>query len=329
MDDRAGHGDERSFGHPVNRRWPVVRAVVACAALVAVSCGSVDDESEMAVLDAERIEVGGAPWGIAVDGATVWVSDASRATLLALDAGTGRVQREVATGAPDPRDTGIAIEGDRLWVANLGGSVGILDAATGAAVGRVPVGPGEPAAIAVSGGWAWVPLHGPSGGAARIDVELSREAIPTPLPESGFAVAAAGGAVWISGLDRDLFALDTATGDLRRQVELPGAPRGVAVAAGDVWVSLRDRREVVRVDGESGQVLARIGTQGQPWPIAAGSGSVWVAELEGRLLRIDPGSNRVTATADVPIQARAVAVGAGAVWVTSQAGAVARVATSR
>ena len=92
-----------------------------------------------------------------------------------------------------------------------------------------------------------------------------------------------------------------------------------------MWVTLRDRREVVRVDSATGGVKARIATQGPPWPIAAGGGSVWVAELDGRLLRIDPNANRITGTAAIPVQARAVAVGTEAVWVTSQTGTVTRV----
>lgn len=316
--------------HSPNLRHRVVGIVVGGLAVVAAACGSADTgQPDVAVLDAERIVIGGAPWGIAVDGTTVWVSDASRATLVALDADSGRVQREVATGAPDPRDAGIVVAGGRLWVANLGGSVGVLDATSGAPIGRVAVGPGEPAAVAVTGRSAWVPLHGPGGGLARIHVDLTTEPVPIELAEPGFAVVAAGETVWVSGLDRGLFALDAETGEVRYEVDLPGAPRGVAVASGDVWVTLRDRREVVRVDGESGDVLARISTQGEPWPVASGSGSVWVAELDGRLLRIDLDSNRITGTAAIPVEARAVSVGGGAVWVTSQTGVLTRVDAER
>jgi len=62
----------------------------------------------------------------------------------------------------------------------------------------------------------------------------------------------------------------------------------VAVAAGDVWVSLRDAGSVVRVDGDSVEELERIPVDRQPWPVAAGGGFVWVATGAGRLLRIDP-----------------------------------------
>lgn len=113
-----------------------------------------------------------------------------------------------------------------------------------------------------------------------------------------------------------------------RTVEVGDAPRGVAVADGDVWVSLRDARAMIRFDAATGKEVARIATAGQPWPIAAGRGYVWVATLEGRLLRIDPARNDITAEAEVAPPPRGVAVGADALWVASQTGGLARVSPS-
>lgn len=322
----VAHPGTRDAQQAGRRRRRAVAAAVLLGAL-AVACGDGGSTvPEVAVLDAERIDLGGAPWGVAVDGDTVWVSDASRATLVALDAATGTARREVATAAPDPRDTGIAVGDGRLWVANLGGTVGVIDAPTWTPLGRVSIGPGEPAAVAVAGEFAWAPRHGPGGGLTRIDADLDGDTAPIPLPGSAFAVAIAGGTVWVSGLDDGLFAVDAATSTLRLEVDLPGAPRGVVVAAGDVWVTLRDRRQVVRIDAGTGDVTARIELDGRPWPVATGAGAVWAATLEGQLVRIDPDTNRVTATATVGPQPRGVAVGRDAVWVTSQPGTVTRVA---
>lgn len=290
-----------------------------------MACGGSGDAAPD-VLDAERIAVGGSPWGVAADGDTIWVSDASRATVVGLDATTGTVSGEIPTGAGDPRDAGLALVDGRLWVANLGGSVGVLDAATGARVARIQVAPGEPAAVAVAGPWAWAPRHGPGGGLTRIDARSMGDPAPTAMRDSAFAVAVAGDRVWVSGLEGGLFAVDASTGEVRLDVDLAGSPRGVTIAAGDVWVTLRDRREVVRLDGDTGEILARIDVDGQPWPIAAGAGAVWAADLDGTLVRIDPTTNRVTATASIAPQARGVAVAGDTVWVTSATGVVTRVA---
>ena len=306
--------------------------MVTLVVFLIAACGSGGSPERRVVeaLPAERIEVGGAPWGVVADGAGAWVTDASRATVLRLDA-AGAVVRELPTAAPDPRDAGLAMVGSRLWIANLGGTVGVLDVDSGEAVSRVAVGPGEPAAVAPAGdGGVWVPLHGPGGGLARLATDPAVAAPRrTELPESGFSVAVVAGRVWVGGLDRRLVSVDAASGEVERTVDLGGAPRGVAIAAGDVWVSLRDAGTVVRVDGESGEELERISIDGQPWPVAAGGGFVWVATGEGRLLRIDPGTDRVTGAATVGPNPRAIAVADDAVWVASQSGVVARIALSR
>lgn len=315
-----------------------MRAVVLVAAVLgATACASDGGEEPDAastttrpqVLDlaADTFQVDGAPWGVAVDGQTVWVSDAARGLLLQIDAASGAVLGEVATGAPDPRDSGIALRDGQLWVANLGGTVGVVDIDTALPTIRVATGEGEPAAVALDDRWAWVPTHGPGGGLLRLDRnDPQLDPLTVPLPESGFAAAPTEDAVWVAGLDRRLFAVDPAMGTVQRTIDVGGAPRGIAVADGDVWVSLRDERAVVRIDAATGAEIARVDTGGQPWPIAAGRNTVWVATLEGRLLGIDTATNAVTAQAAVGPEARGIAVTARTVWVTGQSGSVTRVA---
>lgn len=321
----------------VARRRRAARAMASLAVLAGAGCASGGGEPDAAPkppqgavveLAAESFPLDGAPWGVAIDGDTIWVSDTSRGALLRIDAISGNLRDRIATGAPDPRDTGVALDAGELWVANLGGTVGVLDAATGEPSARVPTGEGEPASVSLDDRWAWVPTHGPGGGLVRLDrADPALDPLAVALPESGFAAAVSDGTVWVAGLERRVFAVDAATGDVERTIDVGGAPRGVAVAAGDVWVSLRDERSVVRIDEATGDVVARIETGGQPWPIAAGRDMVWVATLEGRLLGIDPSRNAVTARATIGMEARAVAVADAVVWVTSQRAALTRVTT--
>lgn len=316
--------------------WRVISSAIAVAITVA-SCGSdgvgppepvaTTVQRSIAQLGAEPLVVRGAPWGVAVDAGVVWVSDASRSTVLRIDAATRKVVGELPTGAPDPRDSGLAASGGQVWVANLGGTVGVLDAATGDMVARVTTGDGEPAAVAVDGRWAWVATHGEGGGLVRLDrARPDRDPVAVVLPESGFAVAVAGDRAWVAGLDGRVFAIDAKDATVVGTFDLGGAPRGVAVQDGDVWVSLRDARAVVRLDGDTGKQVARIPLDGQPWPVAVGGGFVWVATLDGRLLRIDPALNEVTGEAQVGPEARGIAVATDRVWVTSQSGVVSSVA---
>ncbi len=308
---------------------PVI-AAAACGSDNTAAPDSAPTTNDRAVLElvTESIQLGGAPWSVAVAGDAVWVGDAARGAVARVDAASGDLVAEFATGAPDPRDAGIAVADGQLWVANLGGTVGVLDAVTGQAAGRVAMGEGEPAAVALDDRWAWVPTHGPGGGLVRLDrTRPSTDPLRVALPESGFAVTVADETVWVAGLDGRVFAIDAPSARVVRTFDVGGAPRGVAVADGDVWVTLRDARAVVRLDATSGDEVARIPTGGQPWPVAAGGGYVWVATLEGRLLRIDPTRNDVTAEAEVGPEARGVAVGASDVWVASQSGVLTRVRT--
>lgn len=268
----------------------------------------------------------GAPWGVAIDGDTVWVSDASRGALMEVDANTGEVVRELPTGAPDPRDSGLAVDAGQLWVANLAGTVAVIDTATRQVVSRSATAGGEPAAVALDERWAWVPTHGPGGGLVRIDrTDPAGEPMRIPLAESGFAAATVDGTVWVAGLDGLVFAVDTGSGRVEQTIDVGGSPRGVAIAAGDAWVSLRDSRAVVRIDATTGREVARIDTGGRPWPIAAGRDFVWTATLEGDVLRIDPALNAVTGRASVAPEARGIATAEDAVWVSSQVGILTRV----
>lgn len=98
------------------RHHVVVTALAGLAAVLLASCGAGEPaEPAVVALVATQIDVGGALWRIAVDGDVVWVSDASRATLLELDAATGRLRREGAIGAVDPR-----APGSRLTTAGCG-----------------------------------------------------------------------------------------------------------------------------------------------------------------------------------------------------------------
>ena len=333
--------------HPPNLRHRVGgRAVTRCrvrratlslaAVLASAGCASEGGQQQDATsttserpveLDAETFAVSGAPWGVVIDSGTAWVTDAAGGTVLQVDAATGEVVDEIVTGGPDPRDAGVALADGRLWIANLGGSVGVLDLATRQIAARATTGEGEPAAVVLDERWTWVPTHGPGGGLVRLERDdPRRDPLVLTLPESGFAAALVDGTVWVAGLERRVFAVDAATGTVLRTIHAGAAPRGIAVAAGDLWISLRDERAVVRVDPDTGDEVARIATGGQPWPIAAEGDIVWVATLDGRLLRIDPSTNAVSARATAGPDPRGVAITEDVVWVASQSGSVTRVA---
>jgi YVTN family beta-propeller protein len=97
---------------------------------------------------------------------------------------------------------------------------------------------------------------------------------------------------------------------------------GLAFGHGSVWVASASHGIVSRIDSQTGEVVANIDVQGAPLGIAVdeSSGAVWVANK--RLMRVDPETNRVVAEIPIPKDAMpsgvdSVAVGEGAVWVSS------------
>jgi hypothetical protein len=100
--------------------------------------------------------------------------------------------------------------------------------------------------------------------------------------------------------------------------------RGVAQAAGSLWISCSDtsagapgKGSVVRVDPVTGGVLARIAVDPQPGRIAAALGMLWVPSFDrSTLTRIDPRTNTVTAVVKLPAPAQTIVAAGGALWVS-------------
>jgi YVTN family beta-propeller protein len=105
--------------------------------------------------------------------------------------------------------------------------------------------------------------------------------------------------------------------------ELPvgGAPTGLSVGAGAIWVASPDAGIVWRIDASATTSSALpINVGGRPAATAADDAAVWVSDTAaGTISRIDPATDDVIETIPVGNAASGVAVGAGLVWVAVQA----------
>jgi YVTN family beta-propeller protein len=124
--------------------------------------------------------------------------------------------------------------------------------------------------------------------------------------------------------------LDPATGDVRAQIPVGGAPGPSAADAGSVWIADTLDDGVSRIDAESGQVT-RIDIGGEPAGVAVGEGFAWVANAtEGTVAQVDPGANRVVGSLKVGNGPTGVAVAHGDVWtLASVDGALVRIDLAR
>ena len=190
-------------------------------------------------------EPGPAPTGAGVDvtQGAVWVANGS-ARLFKVDPGSARISDRI--DLPQPAD-GVAVDGDTLWAISAGAAgVMEIDSRSGRVRNTLQITsrPGStrpiPIAITAGEGAVWV-LNANTPSVTRIDPELGAVTDTTELGVGSNPTAIATGAnsVWVarSG-DGSLARIDAESGDLR-SIPLGGAPTGVAVSRGRVWVSVQ------------------------------------------------------------------------------------------
>jgi YVTN family beta-propeller protein len=178
--------------------------------------------------------------GLAVGGGSLWVVDRLANAVSRIDLATAKVEDSVAVGA-DPLRTAIGF--GALWVANSDDATVSVIRPGVAEPETIPVG-GRPFGIDAGEGAVWVGSNSLSQiyridadtrrVVERIDVSASRA-----LPSGLFDVVAGAGAVWgANWAELTLVRVDPDTNRVVARIKLPGAPRGIAVAGDDVWVSL-------------------------------------------------------------------------------------------
>jgi YVTN family beta-propeller protein len=225
-------------------------------------------------------------------------------------------------------------------------SVAVIDATTNRVLAGVPVG-ARPTAVAVSridpltrkvvktigiggpaidlaldGGSVWV-ANGTAGTLARVDQRASVVAETLDLkgsnaflPNSVYAVAAGGGAVWVSEGLRSLVRIDGRTHGVANTIDVESAPTGLAVGEDAVWTATTGLDRVLRIEPRTNAITARVAAT-HPVAIAAGEGAVWVVAGIDSVWRIDPQTGTVTDTIPVGKKPLGVAAAGGSVWVAN------------
>jgi YVTN family beta-propeller protein len=261
-------------------------------------------------------------------GGTSSPAPAGSPRLVEVDAGTGEVVGDVSLrGAP----AAVAVAGRSAWLADANrGTVSRVDDGGGEAQ-RIALG-GSPGVAAVAGGSVWV-AGVPGETVTRIDRQT--EAVTQTVRLSGAstsALASGAGRLWVADTANDrLIAIDPASGDVRRAIDLELDPTALAVGAGAIWVADYGEHSVAEVDARSGQTLVSVNVGKGPVALAVGEDGVWVANaLDSTVSRIDPASGAVVATIPVDSGPVALAAAHGSVWVASEhAGTISQLDPSR
>jgi YVTN family beta-propeller protein len=214
-----------------------------------------------------------------------------------------------------------------LWVANLGSaSLSRVDPATNRVTGTVAVG-ASPCGLAAGAGAIWVDGYG-TGNVERVDprtLERTRRIASGP---GVWDVAFDGRYVWAdNNADGTVVKIDPRSNRVVRRIGTGGAPTGLAVAFGSLWVGSNgySDRSFFRISLRSGAVQritpgclrpAYFAVDGaaDPWVTCIGDGIV-----AGRVLRLDPHTNRVEARVTVGRNPGDGAIDdAGRVWIPNK-----------
>jgi ABC-type branched-subunit amino acid transport system substrate-binding protein/DNA-binding beta-propeller fold protein YncE len=199
---------------------------------------------------ARRVKVGagkrGAPAtfsGVSLGPRAVWVTDGTT-RLLKVDPQDASVIRTFDLQRPVDD---VAVGMGRVWaISAASASVFEIDPGRGSVLARIPIAgrPGStrpaPFAVAVGEGAVWV-LNFNTSSVSRIDPRLAAvtATIPLGVGSNPFAIATGAGAVWVvlNG-DGAVARIDPRTGAVRT-IRVGGAPTGVAVSHGHVWISVQ------------------------------------------------------------------------------------------
>jgi YVTN family beta-propeller protein len=211
----------------------------------------------------------------------------------------------------------IAFTPGAVWIANSqDDTVSRLDA-HGRLTATIAVGD-EPTGLAVTPGALWV-ANGLDDTVTRVDTRSGRvtATIPVGDPPSGIrTVAAAGGAVWVTG--RGLLSrIDPATNQVVARIRM-SSPAGPAVTKDAIWVANEDEDTVTRLDPRTGRRVATVEVGANPTFVATDGRFAWVLNnAEDSVTQIDAFTNRPVGKIHVGPRSWRLAAGGGAVWVQS------------
>lgn len=286
-----------------------------CLALAsAAMCMSTPlDASE---LTEKEISVPGYADFLAIDGDTVWTTNAGRVEQWST---AGKV---AAVEMPKPCGT-MAMAFGSLWVANCqGGEVYRIDpkAANVTATISVGLGPSGELNVAAGAGYVWAPNE-TAGTVAKID-PATNAVVATISVTPGTSYLAFGfDALWaVSGKGQTLQRIDPQTDAVTDTLTLGQMPGFLAAGEGAVWVQEQADGTVARIDPTTVTVTGRVkvGDNLKWGDIDTGGGKVWLRTTDDQTFAvIDPRSLEVITRAGEPSGSGALRYTPAGIWTSA------------
>lgn len=248
-----------------------------------------------AAQEEQVIQVPGFADFLAVDGDSVWVTNAGRVERWSR---TGKLA-EVAIAKPCGA---MVIAAESLWVANCAdGTLNRVDLKSAKLVATIPTGIAKltksELQLAAGAGSVWIASDA-KGSVARVDTATNRVVATVPVdPETSYLTFGFD-SVWAVSLPgQTIQRIDPKTNTVANRTKVGKAPGFLVAGEGGVWAQEQGDGTVVRLDPETGAVAGRVKIRAElKWgDIDAGGGRVWLRTTEDQtFVVIDPRSLQVT-----------------------------------
>ena len=225
--------------------------------------------------------------GVAVGSKWTWIANSERGVLQRLEPRSGRLKEVTVPGEPGP----IALGGNRVWLADLGGKGVSAVNAEGASLYRAGLPPQAPGLrLAWGDGGLWVAIAD-AGVIRRLDPSTLVAGEPIRVGRGPAGLTVAGGFVWVANSrDGTVSKVDPSLRAVVDKIEVDGHPGGIDAGTSTVWVADRESNAVTRIDLKSGEVEGDpIEVGPEPGAVSVGGDAVWVANNgDGTVTRIEP-----------------------------------------
>lgn len=293
---------------PIGIAMASVAATAAlCASAPAFASGMVEHEQE----------VPGFADFLAIDGETVWATNAGRVEQWS------RSGKLASTEVPRPCGA-MSVAFGSLWVANCkDANLYRIDVATAGVKAIIPTGIANPKGetnVVAGAGSIWVPSDG-AGKIARIDPETDKVIATVAVDPGTFYLAFGMGSLWaVSSDGQTLQKIDPATNRVTGKVALGRQPGFLAAGEGAVWVQEQGDGTLARIDPDTVAVTGRVkvGETLIYGDIDVGGGAVWLRTTEDQTFAvIDPHTLDIVERAGKPSGSGALRYTPDGVWTTA------------
>jgi len=224
-----------------------------------------------------QFTVGSNPYGIAFDGANIWVTNCNSNTLTELRASDGT---NLGTFTVGDVPFGIAFDGANIWVTNNGSNtVTKLRASDGTNLGTFSVG-NNPAGIAFDGANIWVTGF-TYGTVTKLRASDGTNLGTFSVGSNPFGIAFDGVNIWVANNgSNSVTELRASDGTNLGTFAVGAAPWGVAFDGANIWVANNGSNTVTKLRASDGTNLGTFSVVSDPVGIAFDGANIWVTNCD-------------------------------------------------